>query len=112
MDAIFQARVAKGGRVVWLNPGRTMDFFKSIAGEHGQRVTVIVEEPNRSNDQNRYLHAIFREASQRTGYSPAQMKAYLKALYVEDGRGTSELGSGEASDFAEFCQSWIAEHLD
>jgi hypothetical protein len=108
-EAEFNAIVGSKGKVIWRNPSAAKAYLESL--DEGHRIRVIFEDGRRSRGLNRLFHAIFREFKDRTGYSPAAAKEYLKSLYIEDGRGTHELGQDEGSDFAEFCQAWISEHL-
>ena len=108
MEASFSARITQEGKVKWNRPQDAADFFRACAG---QRVTITVTPGKRSLRQNKLLHAIFKEFGDRTGYSPAICKEFMKRAYIDDGRGTSELDIEESSDFAEWAQAWMAQHL-
>lgn len=108
MEASFPARVSKDGKVVWSRPQDAADFFRAIAG---QRVTITITPGRRTLSQNALLHAICKEFSRLSGYTPAQAKEYLKARFIDDGRGTADMDIEECREFTSWAQAWIAEHL-
>ena len=109
MEFSLGGRIDAQGILRWNNPRAAQDAFRAMAG---QWVTVTIEPGKRRLIQNRKLHAIFGDLSRSTGYTPREWKEYLKAEWIEDGRGTSDQNVDEASEFIEFCVYWAAEHLN
>ena len=94
-------------------------FIKQCDLLNGERVDVTLEKhrKTRSNNQNRYFHAVIVPyCSDFTGYTLEETKDMLKIKFLKvhrDGlpptiRGTSDLTTSEFEDFCSKIRQWMS----
>ena len=123
-QAIFRGTVNDNGRFVPFDLVRFQGWFR----EHkGTKVEVVVREPQpqRSLDQNAYLHAQpFRLIAEHTGADIADVKlalmghcwgwtySALAGREVPVKAHTSEMTTKECDYFIDWLVPWALDHLD